>query len=228
MRHALLCTSRLNAAALVLLFALCAASSSFAATDAPPLCRGAGLPPDAPLYYLLSKKSRYKKGTDLHFPKLHDGERRPFRRRSIESIERTLAAEARAAQPSTTILYVVSLGKDGEYAIDGLPAMLFQKTDVNGDGLADLLYYEPAGSFYFIRLYAACGDEYFTPVAEFDSREIPEARTHVEVNGARWAEYVVIAPDPTSSHYAPLKNWARRTWQFDGTRYRQTAVEPLP
>ena len=89
-------------------------------------------------------------------------------------------------------------------------------------------FYEPAGGFYFITLYAACGDNYYTPVATFESREIPEAKVRSEVNGVLWEEYTVIAPDPASSHDAPLMNWARRTWKFDGTRYRQTAVEPLP
>ena len=99
------------------------------------------------------------------------------------------------------------------------------------------MIHEPCGAFYFIRLYADCGENYFTPVGEFDSRELPDPRAtggpvpeRMEKSGsgnADWAEYTVIAPDHTRSHYDPLVNWARRTWTFNGTSYGLTAVGPL-
>ena len=187
---------------------------------ASPICQGAGLPPDAPLYYLISKKRLPSKKGEWRIPKLHSGtERRPTRRQSVE----------RVLDQEDTALYIVSLKKaDDSPMSTGLPIEFFKQTNINDDGLADLLYYEPAGAFYFIALYAACGDNYYTPVAEFLARDVPEPELRSEVSGASWAEYSVIAPDPTSSHDAPLKNWARRTWKFDGTRYQQTAVEALP
>ena len=214
--------ARLAAALLPALFLADFAAPACAA----PVCRGAGLAPEAALHYLISVPWAYPEN---NLPTLPDGSAdRDSGRERIEDV---------AGKVDSVVFIIRAAGKNEPAPHADQEAVLFMKTDINGDAFPDFMIYEPCGAFFHIRLYAGCGDTYFTPVGEFDSREIPEPRAaprslpelpeSVESGGAGWAEYVVIAPDPTRSHYDPLVNWSRRTWKFDGARYSLTAVEPL-
>ena len=214
--------ARLAAALLAALFL----ADFTAPACAAPVCRGAGLAPEAAPHYLISVPWTYPEN-DL--PTLPDGPSdRESGRMRIEDV---------AGKVDSVVFIIRATGKNEPAPHSDQEAVLFMETDINGDAFPDFMIYEPCGAFFHIRLYAGCGDTYFTPVGAFDSREIPEPRAALrplpeppesaESGGAGWAEYVVIAPDPTQSHYDPLVNWARRTWKFDGARYSLTAVEPV-
>ena len=73
----------LSVAALALTLTFFAAASSFAGPVSR-VCRGAGLPSDAPLFYLISKKMRQKQASSI--PDLRAGaESHPSRRVSVDT-----------------------------------------------------------------------------------------------------------------------------------------------
>lgn len=189
---------------------LVTASNLFAA----PVCKGAGLPHDAPLYYLVSAGVTDKGDADE--PSAEDS--KPDKRESLADIygrdDVAVFLFNRDPAGERPLRYGVSIG-------------LFRSADLNGDSIDDFFIYEPAGAFYYVMLYAGCGDGYYTPVGAFDSREIPAPAQYTPVNGVKWAQYEVMAPDKTLRHADPLVNWAKRTWRFDGQAYRQVKVEPL-
>ncbi|WAW09814.1 hypothetical protein NB640_11420 [Oxalobacter vibrioformis] len=179
-----------------------------------PACKGVGLPHDAPMFYLISARVTDKGIAD-----------EPSGKNSTPD-KRERLADIFAKNDVDVFLF--NRNPAGDRALGyGVTIGLFRSVDLNGDIVDDLFIYEPAGAFYFIMLYAGCGDDYYTPVGSFDSREIPVPARYSPVNGVKWAEFEVIAPDRTMRHADPLVNWAKRTWSFDGKVYRQMKVEPL-
>lgn len=187
------------------------------ALSAAALCNGAGLPTDAPLFYLVSAEGKDRGAADVPSAGM----------RSPETRERLTDLFGR---DDVDVFLFNRDQTDAKPLHDGRGAGLFRSVNLNGDRIDDFFIYEPAGAFYYIMLYAGCGDDFYTPVGAFDSRELPVPARYVPPTGTgdvKWAEFEVIAPDKTVRHADPLVNWARRTWRFDGTLYRQVKIEPL-
>jgi len=179
-----------------------------------PVCKGAGLSADAPVYYLISARLTDRGIADE--PPAEDS--MPDKRERLADI----------FAKNDVDVFLFNRDTAGDRLLRyGVHIGLFRSVDLNGDIIDDLFIYEPAGAFYFIMLYAGCGDDYYTPVGSFDSREIPVPVRYSPVNGVKWARFEVIAPDKTMRHADPLVNWAKRTWMFDGKVYRQTKIGPL-
>lgn len=178
-------------------------------------CKGAGLPHDAPMYYLISAGITDKGIADE--PSAEDSI--PGKRERLEDI---------LCRNNDVDVFLFNRDPAGDQPLRyGVFFGFFRSVDLNGDSIGDFFIYEPAGAFYYVMFYAGCGDDYYTPVGEFDSREIPAPVQYAPVNGVKWARFNVIAPDKTVRHEDPLVNWARRTWTFDGKAYRQVKVKPL-
>ena len=206
-----------------------------AAADTRPQCLGAGLSPDAPLFYLQSAQS------------------------ADEDYYRTAAPEARisieeaiAALDEREWVYLRALNPDGLEAFShkaGLPHTMNTVreyhipiailTDVNHDGIVDFLLQDPVLQVTDIEIFAGCGDTFYTPVAWFGVRYAPRApimsdmeTRQTTIDGVVWDEFHALALSfaKTLSHDDPQYDWAERVFGFDPDTgfYQDLSATPSP